>query len=103
MKKEVNLVVGDNAISAFGARCVNICGNHGKLKSIASDVCPYFHSFLVSDHVEELWFYRGVLIVEDGDEYFRFFVPMFYPWRGCRFKSLRDAKSGVTRFLNKRR
>jgi hypothetical protein len=101
MKKEINLVVGDRAISAFGAQCVNICGHPEKLKSLAVNVCPEFHLCNVCVEVVELWFYRGILIFKDFEMNVPFCVPLFRG-RVCRFFSLKSAKSAISRYMNKK-
>lgn len=99
MKKEVNLVVGNYAISAFGTQCVNVVGDSNKLELIANCVCPHFQKCKVIGRVEELWFYRGVLIYKDCNPDFPFCVPSLFG-NVCCFYSLRGAKAAVSRSQN---
>lgn len=99
MKKEVNIVIGNHGLSAFGAKCVNIVGPSLQLQLIACNVCPDFAMVSFNYEVIELWFYRGFLIFRDCDDYLGYCVPTFF-LGSCRFSSLKSAKSAISRFVN---
>lgn len=101
MKKEVNIVIGNLGLSAFGSRCVNIVGPSTKLHIIAFSVCPDFTMVSFKNEIIELWFFRGIMIFRDCDDYLGYCVPSFYLGT-CRYSSLKNAKSAISRFLNKR-
>lgn len=98
MRKEVSIVVGNCALSAFQFQCVNVVGSSEKLLKLAVDVCPDFYLGSVRGGVSELWFYRGILIFKDCDGYLPFCVPLFRGRVG-RFCSLIGAKAAVSRYL----
>lgn len=99
MKKEVNIVINGSGLSAFGARCVNIVGPSLKLQLIAWHVCPDFVLVSFKNEVIELWFYRGLMIFRDLDDYLAYCVPSLHHGT-CRFSSLRGAKAAISRYMN---
>lgn len=101
MKSQVELVVGNFAISAFGAKSVGIVGAPGKLKYLAYGICPFFHATYVHGDIEHMWCYRGVFLFKDCSSCNPYCV-VYYHGSVSRFSSLQAAKSAITRFINKR-
>lgn len=98
--KNIILTVGDGGLSAFRSDCVNVVGDFNNLYRLASSVCPLFGCVRVCGVIEELWFYNGVMIFRDCDDYLCYVVPVLCN-RTCRFSSLRAAKSAITRRYGK--
>lgn len=99
MKKEVNIVISNRGLSAFRFQCVNVVGQSLKLQLIACNVCPDFALVSFKIEVIELWFYRGLMIFRDWDDYLGYCVPSLHHGT-CRFSSLKSAKSAISRFIN---
>lgn len=101
MKKEVNIVIGNHGLSAFRTQCVNIVGSSDNLVKFAFAVCPSFCLVKYKFEIVELWFYRGVMIFRDCDDNLSYCVPEFF-LGVCRYSSLQNAKSAISRFMNKK-
>ncbi len=101
MKKEVNIVIGEHGLSALRSECVNVVGSSDNLVKFAFAVCPDFCFVKYKVEIVELWFYRDFMIFRDWDDYLGYCVPSFHLGT-CRFSSLKNAKSAISRFLNKR-
>lgn len=102
MKKEVNIVIGEHGLSAFGAQCVNVVGSSDNLVKIAFAVCPDFCFVSYKVEVVELCFYRDLMIFRDWDDSLDYCVPSLHHGI-CRFSSLRGAKAAISRYLNEKR
>lgn len=102
MKSQVELVVGNFAISAFGAECVSIVGAPGNLKFLAYGVCPFFRACFVHGDIVHMWCYRDVFLFEDDGTSCNPYCVVYYNGTVSRYSSLQAAKSAITRFLNKK-